>query len=159
MKMNKILFFVILMLTLIAKSANALTVVVKNYSDVEVRVHPIYTGASKKWSGDLYSRNDMQYPNSVKEVRYNTGLQHLRGLLVQSEFNNVTVCLFFDFDMYITQILKQNKLRGLGTIEVSIMKNKVTGFWINIFGHTEAIPLAINKVRYDILQGIAITCP
>ena len=96
----------------------------------------------------------------MKEVRYNTGLQHLRGLLVQYVLNNVTVCLFFDFDMHITQVLKQNKLlRGLGTIEVSVMRNKVSGFWISIVGNTEAIPLAINKVRYDILQGTAISCP
>src|SRR5436190_19512495 len=117
MNMKKILFFSMVML--ISQSACALTVVVKNYfyqSDTDpMKVRLIYTGAPG-WR-DMWGK---------ESASYNTGLSHVQGLQVLYKKNGALVCKSFDINTYITQVLRKNKsLRGLGTIELNIVKNKV----------------------------------
>jgi hypothetical protein len=142
---------------LISQSADALTIVVKNYFDRPVHVRPIYSGEAYNLSGGIYSKNDKKYPNYLKEQKYNIGMRHLQGLQVvySSDKNNPTisqnrVCSSFDFDAY-AQLSGKKLLKGLGgTIELTIAPNIMNNAipQITIFGNTEAIPLDINKVQY-----------
>jgi hypothetical protein len=160
MNMKKMLFFSMVML--ISQSASALTVVVKNYFDKPVHVRPIYSGEAYNFSGGIYSKNDTKYPNYLKEQKYNTGVRHLQGLQVVygSDKNSPTgqlqdkICRSFDFDTY-AQISGKKLLRGLGTVTLNIVPHDINKEipQVNVFGNTEAIPLAINQVNYFVQRS------
>lgn len=120
----------------VVQSVSALRVDVTNLGETTVFVDPVWTGTKRGWRG-LAGGVELRQIGRTEDavVRYDTGVHHLKGLLVH--YKETGKCFYYFFG--------PNGFRGTGKILISVNAEVVDGKQnaelrsIVVEGHTDVV--------------------